>query len=104
MDNGHALCTAVEWCQAGGQVRVLAMVYCWEPKIGQQKVQLYYEDDPLCPSSYYVFFIFDGERESGAGGEEKGEREWEGVGGIVWGSFFKRYKAKKANLCLFLTV
>ena len=72
------------WSDAGPAGRVRCwLVHCPEPKIGQQKVQLYYEDDPLCPSSYCVFFIFDGERESGAGGEEKGEREWEGVGGIV---------------------
>ena len=25
---------------------------CREPKTGQQKIQLYYDEDPLCPSSY----------------------------------------------------
>ena len=30
-------------------------VQCQEPKTGQQKIQLYYEDDPLCPSSYIIY-------------------------------------------------
>ena len=28
-------------------------VQCPEPETGQQKVQLYYEDDPICQSSPY---------------------------------------------------
>ena len=31
------------------------VVRCQEPKTGQQKVQLYYEDDPLCPSKYIIY-------------------------------------------------
>ena len=30
-------------------------VQCREPKTGQQKVQLYYEDYTLCPSSYFIY-------------------------------------------------
>ena len=30
-------------------------VQCREPKTGQLKVQLYYEDEPLCPSSYIIY-------------------------------------------------
>ena len=30
-------------------------IQCPEPKTGQQKVQFYYEDDPLCPSSYIIY-------------------------------------------------
>ena len=41
------------WSDAGsaGRVRCLRQVRCRDPKTGQQKVQLYWEDDPLCPSS-----------------------------------------------------
>ena len=44
--------------------RPTGRVRCWlapcrEPKTGQQKVQRYYEDDPLCPSSYITVFIND---------------------------------------------
>ena len=31
---------------------------CHEHKTGQQKVQLYYEDDPLCPSWYIIYCIY----------------------------------------------
>ena len=51
----HALCTAVEWCRAGGQAQVSSNYR--EPKSGQQKVQLYYEDDPLCPSPGYIIYL-----------------------------------------------
>ena len=49
-------CTAMERCRAGGQGQVLAstLVQCQEPKKEQQKVDLYYEDDPFCPSGYNV--------------------------------------------------
>ena len=34
---------------------------CWqvrqEPKTGQQKVQLYYQDDPVCPSRYIMTYL-----------------------------------------------
>ena len=60
---GHALYTAVEWCRTSGQGKWLSStvhceqqsVQCQEPKTGQQKVQLYYEDDPLCPSSFIIY-------------------------------------------------
>ena len=35
--------------------QVLYSVQCREPKTGQQKVQLYYEDDPIYPSSYIIY-------------------------------------------------
>ena len=50
----HALCTAVDGCRAGGQVQVLAIVHA---ETGQQKVHLYYKDDPLCPASYAVYYL-----------------------------------------------
>ena len=37
-----------------GRVRCW-QVQCWELKTGQQKVQLYHEDDPLCPSRYIIY-------------------------------------------------
>ena len=37
-----------------GRVRCW-LVHCMEPKTGQQKVQLYYEGDSLCPSSYVIY-------------------------------------------------
>ena len=37
-----------------GRVRYW-QVQCREPKTGQQKVQLYDKDDPLCPSCYTVY-------------------------------------------------
>ena len=41
------------WSDAGPVGRVICwLVRCREPNTGQQKVQLYYEDDPLCPSKY----------------------------------------------------
>ena len=47
------------WSDAGPAGRVRCwLVQCREPKTGQQKVQLYYEDDPLCPSSYCILFIY----------------------------------------------
>ena len=54
---GHALCRAVEWCRAGGQGQMLT---CWqvqgrEPKTGQQKVQLYYKDEPFSLSRYIIY-------------------------------------------------
>ena len=52
---GHALWTAVEWCRADGQDYRFCQVQCREPKTGQQKVQLYYEDDPLWPSRYMIY-------------------------------------------------
>ena len=44
------------WSEAGPAGRVR----CWqvqgqEPKTGRQKVQLYYKDDPLCPSTGKLF-------------------------------------------------
>ena len=44
------------WSDAGpaGMVRC-CQIQCPEPKTGQQKVQFYYEDDPLCPSSYIIY-------------------------------------------------
>ena len=43
------------WSDAG-TVQVLAStVQCREPKTGQQKVQHYYKNDPLCPSSYTIY-------------------------------------------------
>ena len=32
-----------------------AVIQCREPKTGQHKVQHYYKDDPLCPSSYIIY-------------------------------------------------
>ena len=31
---------------------LVLQVQCREPKTGQQKVQFYYKNDPLCPSGY----------------------------------------------------
>ena len=39
---------------AAGRVRCWK-VQCREPKTGQQKVQLYYGDDPLCPSRFIIY-------------------------------------------------
>ena len=36
------------------------LVHCREPKKGQQKVQLYYEDDPLCTSRYIIYLCAQG--------------------------------------------
>ena len=33
-------------------------IYCREPKTGLQKVQLYSEDNPLCPSTEGILFIY----------------------------------------------
>ena len=44
------------WSDArpAGRVRCW-QIQCREPKTGQQKVQLYYEDDPLCLSGYIIY-------------------------------------------------
>ena len=42
-----------------GQGQVLTRtVKCQEPKTRQQKVQLYYEDDPLCPSGHIIYLLY----------------------------------------------
>ena len=38
-----------------GRIRCWQEVQYQETKTEQQKVQLYYEDDPLCPSSYISY-------------------------------------------------
>ena len=45
------------WSDAGseGRVRCWQEVQCQEPKIGQQKVELCYKDNPLCPSRYFIY-------------------------------------------------
>ena len=44
------------WSDAGPVGRVICwLVRCREPYTGQQKVQLYYEEDPLCPSNYIMY-------------------------------------------------
>ena len=44
------------WSAAGPAGRLRCwLVHCRELKTGQEKVQLYYEDDPLCPSSYIIY-------------------------------------------------
>ena len=48
--------TAVEWCRIGGHGQVLE-VQCREPKTVQQKVQPFYEDDPLFPSRYNIIYL-----------------------------------------------
>ena len=40
-----------QWSDAGTAFRVKD---CRKPKTGQQKVELYYKDNPLCPSSYII--------------------------------------------------
>ena len=40
---------------AGSGVGLVHTLSRREPKTGQQKVQLFYEDDPLCPSSYTYY-------------------------------------------------
>ena len=43
------------WIDAGPASRVRCwQVLCQEPKTGQQKVKLYYEDDPLRPSGNII--------------------------------------------------
>ena len=42
---------------AGPAGRVSWQVQCREPKTGQQKVQLYYDDYPLCPSRNIIYLI-----------------------------------------------
>ena len=39
-----------------GRVRCW-QVQCREPKTGQHKFKLYYEDDPLCPSRYIIYLM-----------------------------------------------
>ena len=56
IEPGDALCMAVEWCRAIGQGHRCKLMHCREPKTGHQKVQLYYEDDTLCPYSYFFTF------------------------------------------------
>ena len=36
-----------------------ASIHCREPKTGQQRVQLYLEDDSLCPSCYIIFLWWE---------------------------------------------
>ena len=51
---------ARRWSDAGpaGRGKVLAStVHCRELKTGQQKVQLYYADDPLCLSRYITYLL-----------------------------------------------
>ena len=48
------------WSDAGPTGRVPGSgvgkyMQCREPKTGQLKVELYYEDDPLCPSGYIIY-------------------------------------------------
>ena len=52
------LYTAVEWCWPGGHGQVYTVQCPW-PITGQQNVQLYYEDDQLCPS-IGILFIYAG--------------------------------------------
>ena len=47
--------SSIQSIQYSWQVQVKGQ--CWEPKTGQQKVHLYYEDDPLCPSSYIIYMF-----------------------------------------------
>ena len=47
------------WSDAGPAGRVRCwQIQCWEPIKGQQKVQGYYKDDPLCPSGYIIYLWF----------------------------------------------
>ena len=39
----------------GGGVMRGRQAQCREPKTGQQKAQLYYEGNPLCPSGYIIY-------------------------------------------------
>ena len=38
-----------------GGVKLGRIVACPDNKTEQQKVELYYEDDPFCPSSYIIY-------------------------------------------------
>ena len=48
------------WRCSAGRVRWWQAIQCREPKTGQQKqkVQVYYEDDPRCPSRDVTVFIY----------------------------------------------
>ena len=54
---GHALCTAVERCQAGSvwAGSCVGLYITESPKKGMQNVSIYHKDDPLCPSSYIIY-------------------------------------------------
>ena len=69
--NGHAASTTVKWCRPAGRVRFW-QVKCQEPKTRQQKVQLYYEDDPLCPSGHIIYLLYStllAKKTGGGGGQ-----------------------------------
>ena len=50
------MCIVMPGRRTGSAVgKYMHTVKCREPKTGHQKVQLYYEDDPLCPSRYVYY-------------------------------------------------
>ena len=93
-----------------------ASIQCREPKTGQQTVQLYYEDNPLCLSSYIIYLQFCTSarwvhlpNKAGAGGhdlktnchEHKRRIKTEGkakVVACVWGEEFIQFLAAQAVL------
>ena len=63
---GHAACVQ-PGRRAGTGVGKYCTYICRELKTGQQKVQLYYEEDPLCPSSYIIYLLWKQHRIEGNG-------------------------------------
>ena len=58
----------------GGVMPAGGLGHCQEPKTGQQKVQLEYKDDPLCPACYIIYLWsllgWEGSAEEEDGGSE----------------------------------